>query len=815
MAPEQLFRPLDVDHRADIYSLGVVFYELLTGELPLGRFDPPSHKIHLDVRLDEIVLKALQREPERRYQQASHIKTEIDAVHLAPAAEKPAPPSIVPDNVLRRSAAFASFFLITVAQLALLGLTWGYLSDAEWYFKKDVPHNVLQGFWFGPGAAALGWLAWWWYLLAKDPGSPRGLNEFLRVWQTPHPQNRAIGLAMFSFLILWLGAIGAAFAFTSSDDIHTIVFTSGFLLGPYVLWTALWLRHRSLADSDALTAPTFDREMTGYDRRAGQERADWDTAARERAGGASRPDVDSPHGDVIGKDAPLSRKAVVGAVLILPFLFACGAVAIEYLTTTSTLQPVLVASPLAAMACLLGGLAVRDIRRSRTWGLPLAAFDALVLPLALIDALMIFFALMVASVAVDLLVGPPETSEIVNAPAVAEFEAARNERQHILTAHRDRVERLTKNLAGMIALPLCFLLDLVIARRVWRSLAPSHSRSRNVRKGDDDPFRLLAGPAHGLMAGGAVLILSAILSVTLLYQKFFALDASLEAIKHHDAIEFGFLFAQALTVPVAIIAFLAAAGMKQGQMRGLSLIASCLMLTPLTPGWLITLPLGAWSLAVLCKPEVRRAFRKDFPPGDKKRRQEIDDQASLSRKAVVGAVLILPFLFACWAVAIESLTTAGFGGVYPTVFMTSPLAAIACWLGGLAVRDIHRGRTWGLPLAAFDLLVLPLAIFNAAIIFFALMVASTGVDLSIAPPQVPSHIVEMEFSQEAPRQQRLDAINARLKIESAHAERVERRIKNLAGMIALPLCLILNYLVASRVWRSLAFQLGNTSSSVL
>jgi serine/threonine protein kinase len=80
MSPEQIEKPQTVDHRADIYSLGVVFYEMLTGELPLGKFQPPSCKVQIDVRLDEIVLRALEKEPERRYQQASEVKTQVETV---------------------------------------------------------------------------------------------------------------------------------------------------------------------------------------------------------------------------------------------------------------------------------------------------------------------------------------------------------------------------------------------------------------------------------------------------------------------------------------------------------------------------------------------------------------------------------------------------------------------------------------------------------------------------------------------------------------------------------------------------------------
>jgi serine/threonine protein kinase len=80
MAPEQMEGSHTVDHRADIYSLGVVFYEMLTGEAPMGHFEPPSKKAQVDVRLDEVVLRSLASEPERRYQHASEVKSDLESI---------------------------------------------------------------------------------------------------------------------------------------------------------------------------------------------------------------------------------------------------------------------------------------------------------------------------------------------------------------------------------------------------------------------------------------------------------------------------------------------------------------------------------------------------------------------------------------------------------------------------------------------------------------------------------------------------------------------------------------------------------------
>jgi serine/threonine protein kinase len=85
MAPEQLERPLEVDQRADVYALGVVFYEMLTGEIPMGRFVLPSQKALVDERLDEIVLHALDRDPKLRYRSAGEVRRDLERI----AAGKP------------------------------------------------------------------------------------------------------------------------------------------------------------------------------------------------------------------------------------------------------------------------------------------------------------------------------------------------------------------------------------------------------------------------------------------------------------------------------------------------------------------------------------------------------------------------------------------------------------------------------------------------------------------------------------------------------------------------------------------------------
>ncbi len=187
MAPEQVEKPQSVDHRADIFSLGVVFYEMLTGELPLGKFSAPSRMVHVDVRLDEVVLRALEKEPDRRYQHASQVKTQVENIVRTPPviggepSASPLPrnnpvvapsPHPAPAGAPRYSrfaiwgAVWAGFFLVTAPLLAV----WGTEPHRSSFFAlgpREIVFLVgpvlffpaLIGFTAPFGATILGWLA--------------------------------------------------------------------------------------------------------------------------------------------------------------------------------------------------------------------------------------------------------------------------------------------------------------------------------------------------------------------------------------------------------------------------------------------------------------------------------------------------------------------------------------------------------------------------------------------------------------------------------------------------------------------------------
>ncbi len=171
MAPEQLEGTHNVDHRADIYSLGVVIYEMLTGELPIGRFAAPSSKVEIDVRLDDVVLRTLEKEPQRRYQRASQIKSDVQSIASTenPAYAETLVANAPVDGTEQTTATsleqqvLAGRFLLTRRQLMdrierslrplfrwqllqmLIGVALIVLGAQCWARNTQIPHRLVNG----------------------------------------------------------------------------------------------------------------------------------------------------------------------------------------------------------------------------------------------------------------------------------------------------------------------------------------------------------------------------------------------------------------------------------------------------------------------------------------------------------------------------------------------------------------------------------------------------------------------------------------------------------------------------------------------
>ncbi len=97
MAPEALMLGSAVDHRADIYAVGVMLYQMLTGKIPQGMFKLPSLQIPgLDPRYDAIIAKGIMEDREARYQSVSEMRRDLDGILTQPVVKVEAEVSQAP-----------------------------------------------------------------------------------------------------------------------------------------------------------------------------------------------------------------------------------------------------------------------------------------------------------------------------------------------------------------------------------------------------------------------------------------------------------------------------------------------------------------------------------------------------------------------------------------------------------------------------------------------------------------------------------------------------------------------------------------------
>lgn len=140
MAPEQRVDAKNADHRADIYSLGVLLYELLVGEVPIGNFDPPSQKRPgVDKRIDAIVSRCLKTNPADRYQRVSELMTDLEPFAPVTFSQLPRKVSRVEQVKLQVRRAARRTFRVAEAAALLCAATVLFLAWARTHWKPPAP----------------------------------------------------------------------------------------------------------------------------------------------------------------------------------------------------------------------------------------------------------------------------------------------------------------------------------------------------------------------------------------------------------------------------------------------------------------------------------------------------------------------------------------------------------------------------------------------------------------------------------------------------------------------------------------------------
>jgi serine/threonine protein kinase len=399
MAPEQIEHPHHVDHRADIYSLGVVFYEMLTGQLPIGHFVPPSQKVQVDIRLDKVVLKSLAHEPERRYQHASEIKTDVETI-VGQKQVTIKPPKYVDTEAIREHVKHIAIGLLIVGVVGLLSFAARELS-ITWLINRTFPSTSPI------------------WLLVQFLDLVGGLDLF-----------KGLFLIAAALPILWMRAYWFAVA---TSIVAMLPVGPSFLPGlPIGIWALSVLSKPEVKAAFTRKKKVEESKTSGSEDKTGQRKF-----SRAAIVGACW--------------APLSIFAIVPLIMMIwlvPESGPAGTIASPKILSVLILPLfALLGVPPLFGTTILGMVSITKIRHSsgRLYGMGLALFDALLFPLLALNFVIFGFLAIAGQLpAAELPLGARE-------------------------------------LALLVSLPVCILLDIPIIRWAWRKanagLEPAKSYS--------------------------------------------------------------------------------------------------------------------------------------------------------------------------------------------------------------------------------------------------------------------------------------------------------------------------------------------------
>ncbi len=155
MPPEQARGDVDIDHRADVYALGVILYELLTLKLPFHGettmevyhkileeepLPPRKHDSRINADVETIILKSMDKDPARRYQTALELSEDIQR-YLAgdPIKARPLGPIGLALKWAKKNSAMVGVGALSVAimGLFLFGVVWKFRSDRAVEFEAS------------------------------------------------------------------------------------------------------------------------------------------------------------------------------------------------------------------------------------------------------------------------------------------------------------------------------------------------------------------------------------------------------------------------------------------------------------------------------------------------------------------------------------------------------------------------------------------------------------------------------------------------------------------------------------------------------